>query len=132
MGIDFGSVLGGVGGGALAGIPLAGATGGWSIPIGAVLGGGMSALSSSNRNNAASAQKQSIDEAMARLRQSSQEQYQNRMQDLDKAMSFYGPAQNALMAYGQPTPSLYRQPGASPAPPPGMPPIGRATGGMVL
>lgn len=47
-------------------------------------------------SNAANAQKSALDQAMARLQEFSQQQYKNRMADLDKTMSFYGPAQRYL------------------------------------
>lgn len=125
--MSFMDFLGGAGGGALSGLAMSGGNP-YGALAGGVLGGGMGLLAGNARDHAASAQKASIDQAMALLRQSSQQQYQNRMQDLDKAMSFYGPARNALLAYGDPTPQLYGPGGTPPSPPPAAaPPPGMGT-----
>jgi hypothetical protein len=50
---------------------------------------------------AGQAQRGALDQAMKRLQEFSQQHYKNRMADLDKTMSFYGPAERYLQSiYG--------------------------------
>ena len=113
--MDF---LGGAAGGAATGGMLGGP---WGAAAGGVIGGGLGLLQGQARSRGANAQRASTDAAMRRLQMLSQQQYAQRMQDVEKAMSFYGPARNALMAYGEPTPQLWGPHG----PPP--PPLGAGT-----
>lgn len=75
---------------------------------------------------AAAAQRQSLDAAMKRLQEFSQQQYQNRQRDLSATMAFYGPAERYLQSiYSQPPPGAGGPPGMGAAgsmpPPPGFP-----------
>jgi len=72
---------------------------------------------------AANAQRQGLDAAMKRLQEFSQQQYQGRMQDLDKTLAFYGPAQRYLQ-------SIYSAPPAGPPPGMGTPTVGRQPSGF--
>lgn len=77
-------------------------------------------------NNAANAQRSALDKAMSTLQDFSQQQYQNRMADLNKTMEFYGPAQRYLEQiygpHGGPQPLASGPPGMGPtAAPPGFP-----------
>lgn len=74
---------------------------------------------------AAQAQRSALDKAMARLQAGSAQQYQNRMNDLNATMAFYGPAQRYLQSiYGGsatgPLPLASGPPGMG-SPPPGFP-----------
>lgn len=74
----------------------------------------------------ASAQRSAMDQAMKRLQESSAQQYQNRQQDLQQIMSFYGPAQRYLEQIYGPGPSAPVPGTGGPAPggparPPGFP-----------
>ncbi len=73
--------------------------------------------------DAANAQRQGLDAAMKRLQELSQSQYQGRMQDLDKTLAFYGPAQRYLQ-------SIYSAPPAGPPPNMGTPTVGRPLSGF--
>jgi len=82
------------------------------------LTGGIPGLfAGSLRRKGANAQRDSIDQAMRRLQEMSQRQYQGRIEDVNKAMSFYGPAQQALMRrFSAPPPTVDPAPG-QPLPP---------------
>ncbi len=129
---DFGGgALAGAGTGAAIGSVIPGLGTGIGAGIGA-LGGGLLGLFSGHAgrkaaSGAASAQNAALDAAMKRLQDFSQQQYANRMQDLDKTMSFYGPAQRYLESiYGGAATgpqALKGPPGVTPpgAVPPGFP-----------
>lgn len=118
--------LGGAASGAGAGAAAGSMFGPIGTGIGAV-GGGLLGLfgavsGKKSRDAAHSAQRRGLDAAMQRLQQFSAQQYQNRMGDLDKTMSFYGPAERYLQSiYG---PQASGTPGAGPPPGPGMTPPG--------
>lgn len=99
---DIGPGLMGAGTGALSGFQMTGSP--WGALAGGVLGGGIGALQGHGAHSAADAQKAALDDAMKRLQQFSVQQQQNRQQDLQKTMAFYGPADNYLK-------SIYAQPG---------------------
>lgn len=71
---------------------------------GQLLASGISGLiGKKGADDARQAQQQSLDAAMKRLQGFSQDQYRNRMSDLDQTMSFYNPAENYLRSiYGGP------------------------------
>lgn len=99
---DIGGGLMGAGSGALAGFQMTGSP--WGALAGGALGGGIGAIQSHGAHSAADAQQSALDDAMKRLQQFSIQQQQNRAQDLQKTMAFYGPADNYLK-------SIYAQPG---------------------
>lgn len=103
---DFGGGLMGAGSGAVTG----GMLGGWpGAAIGAGLGGVMGFMGSNSAHSAANAQRQALDDAMKRLQQFSIQQQQNRQQDLQNTMAFYGPAQNylrSIYSQGAPGPTM--------------------------
>lgn len=99
---DIGGTLMGGLGGAGAGFLLGGPMG---AAAGAGLGGIGGYLNSRGTHDAANAQRGALDEAMKRLQQFSVQQQQNRQQDLQKTMAFYGPADSYLRSiYAQPPP----------------------------
>jgi Na+/glutamate symporter len=90
----FGGALGGAGTGAGIGAMLAGPTGGMSVPIGAGIGllaGGIGGLF---KKKARDKQKQSLQQARSQLEGLARDQRAQRAQDLEKAMSFFAPAQS--------------------------------------
>lgn len=103
---DIGGTLMGAGSGAATGFLLGGPGG---AAVGAGLGGGVGYLQGHGARSAADQQRASLDDAMKRLQQFSIQQQQNRQQDLQKTMAFYGPAENYLK-------SIYSRP---PEPTPG-------------
>ena len=104
-----GSAFGGAASGALTGLVVSGGD-----PLGAVvggLGGGlMGASSNSTRNDASAAQQKNLQDAITQMRSASSAAYQQHIQNLDKALSYYGPAQQAWdRAYGTGTPATVGQ-----------------------
>lgn len=100
---SFGGPLMGGASGAIAGGQIGG-------PWGAAIGGGLGLLGgflgSNGANEAKQAQQRALDDAMKRLQQFSVQQQQNRQQDLQKTMAFYGPADQYLHSiYSQPPPA---------------------------
>lgn len=96
QGTLFGGASGAATGGMIGGVP------------GAVIGGGLGAfggyMGSHGAGQAADAQRSALDDAMKRLQAFGAQHYQNRMDDLNKTMSFYGPADSYLHSiYSQPT-----------------------------
>jgi len=114
--MDWGSTLSGAVSGGIQGFVMSGGNP-YVAGAGALTGGYLGYRSGESRSKSANAQRSATDAAMKRLQMLSQQQYQNRMADLNKAMSFYGPARNALAAYGEATPELLDRHGR---PPPGM------------
>ena len=100
-----GSALGGAGTGAATGAMVGG------IP-GAVIGGALGwlggASANSQRADATAGQQQNLDALARTLRAQSKQRYQQYLADLEKAQSFYGPAQ----AYWD---RLYGQAGTAPS-----------------
>jgi len=87
-----------------------------------VSGGALGMLMGASRRKAANAQRKSMDQAMMRLRELSEHQYKNRMNDLNTVMGFYQPVQNYLMGeFSAPTPQLMGPPPAGGRRPPGRP-----------
>lgn len=114
MGAGSGAATGALIGSAVPGIGTAIGAG-----AGALLGGALGFFGSKGSDDAANAQRQALDQAMAQLQQFSQQQYAQRAKDLQQTMSFYQPAQNYLKSiYGGPK---------SAAPPAGSPPVGTGT-----
>lgn len=112
---NAGAILGGAGSGALAGSAL----GPWGALGGGLLGGALGLFGGNAQEDAAAKQRAALDAAMARLQAFSKQQYANRMEDLQKTMAFYDPAQHALQQlYGRPgSPgAVPLAPGAAPAP----------------
>lgn len=105
-----GSLFGGASGAASGGM-----VGGWP---GAIVGGGLGLaggyLQSHGTSSAAGAQQAALDDAMKRLQQFNQQQQGQRMDDLNKTMAFYGPADAYLH-------SIYAQPPAPSTAPPAPP-----------
>jgi hypothetical protein len=102
-----GSAISGMASGALTGGLVGGVPG---AVIGGLGGGLVGASANSTRNDAAAAQQQNLQDAMAKMRASSSSAYQQHIQNLDKAMSYYGPAQQAWdRAYGTGTPAATGQ-----------------------
>lgn len=103
---DFysGSAIGGAGSGAAMGSTF----GPYGAAIGGVAGGLMGALSNSQRSDATEGQRQNLDQMVKALSDKSKQRYQQHMADMDKVMSFYGPAQSYWDR-------LYAQPGAAPS-----------------
>jgi hypothetical protein len=102
-----GSGLSGAASGALTGFLVGG-------PVGAAVGGIggdlVGASANSTRNNASAAQQQNLQSAIAQMRAASSSAYQQHIQNLDKALSYYGPAQQAWdRAYGAGTPATVGQ-----------------------
>lgn len=109
MGMWDETLVGG-GSGAATGALIGSAVPGIGTGIGAAVGGGIGLLSgyfgSKGRQKAADAQRRAMEQAMARLEAFGQQQYANRMADLDKTMAFYQPAQAELdFMYGGQLPS---------------------------
>lgn len=106
-GEDFysGSALGGAGTGAATGAMVGG------VP-GAIVGGALGylggAFSSSQRADATAGQQQNLDAIARELRAKSKQRAQQYLADIEKAQSFFGPAQ----AYWD---RLYGRPGAAPS-----------------
>ena len=102
-----GSALGGAASGAMTGFMVGG-------PVGAAIGGVggdlVGASANSTRNNASAAQQQNLQSSIAQMRAASSAAYQQHIQNLDKALSYYGPAQQAWdRAYGTGTPATVGQ-----------------------
>jgi hypothetical protein len=99
-GSDFysGTALSGAGGGAASGALIGNEiVPGWGAAIGGLVGGGLGlfggAAANSQRNNATAQQAKSLDQIMANMRAMSASNYDNHIQQLQKAINFYGPAQ---------------------------------------
>ncbi len=110
--------------GAIGGGATGGALGGWpGAAIGAVGGGVLGYMNGNERDESAKRRKAGMDEAMKRLAEFSAQQRQQRQVDLDKIMSFYGPANQQLMNMYGTGGAVGMQPPAQPAaqPPGGMP-----------
>lgn len=109
----FDSTLAGAGGGAVTGGLIGGP---WGALIGGGLGGLGGLISGAGQSKAAATQKKTMEDAMRRLQALSAQQYQGRMQDLDKTMAFYGPAERYLQSIyggGAPAPTAAPSPMAS-------------------
>jgi hypothetical protein len=105
-------------GGALSGGAMGFMMGGPAGAAAGALGGGaLGAYGHSKRDDAANMQKANIDAAMQRMRLLQQQNYAQRMKDLDRALSMYQPVQNYL---GQMATNPYGAPGSA-GPPPGAP-----------
>jgi hypothetical protein len=113
MGFDLGSTLMGGLSGAATGFAMSGGN-----PIGAgagfLAGGGLAAYSSHKRSQGANSRRTATDEAMRRLQMLSQQQYARRMEDVNKAMSFYEPARQAMARYSEPVPQMWGPNGQPP------------------
>src|SRR3954467_4119780 len=96
VGATGSGALSGAGTGALIGSVVPGVGTAVGAGAGALLGGLTGWFSSHGTNKSADAQRAALDAAMKRLQAFSQQQYQNRMGDLDKTMAFYAPSQNYL------------------------------------
>jgi len=92
MAFNWESMLGGAGSGALAGS----AFGPKGAIAGGVIGGVGGLLMGNARDDAQAKQQAALEAAMQRLQVMRKEQYARRQQDLDKILSFYGPAQDRL------------------------------------
>jgi hypothetical protein len=108
QGDDFysGSALSGAGSGAASGALLGSSISpGYGTAIGGVLGGALGlfggAYANSERDSATANQKKSLDQIMANMRAMSTKNYDKHIEQMQKALNFYGPAQQAYdRAYG--------------------------------
>jgi len=120
-----GSLGGGASGaatGALIGSSIPGVGTGIGAAVGGGLGLGLGFLGGMEQKRAEDARRRAMDAAMKRLQILSRQRYEQRMGDLDKIMSFYGPIQNRL---GE----LYGTGGGGLPPQGGMPPRMPGMGG---
>lgn len=111
--------------GAVAGGAAGSAFGPWGTAVGAGIGGLFGLFGGGGAEDAAKAQRESLDQAMKRLQEFSAQQYAQRQKDLAQTLAFYGPAQRYLE-------SIYAQPqgtvaGPAPRGMPGAPGGGLAT-----
>lgn len=120
--------LSGAGTGALIGSSFGPVGTGIGAGAGALLGGISGYLGHHGSSQAADAQRKALDEAMKRLQMFSQQQYANRMADLDKTMSFYGPSQNYLQSIYTKGQGTQANPVATPGPSSAIPPPGGVAG----
>jgi hypothetical protein len=71
------------------------AAGPWGALAGGVAGGGMGAYANSQRDQATSNQQHSLDQIIANMKAMGASSYDQHIADLQKALAFYGPAQQA-------------------------------------
>lgn len=100
-----GSALGGAGTGAATGAMVGGVPG---AIVGGALGWLGGATANSQRADATAGQQQNLDALARSLRAQSKQRYQQYLAEMDKALSFYGPAQAQWNR-------LYAQPGEAPS-----------------
>jgi hypothetical protein len=87
-----GTAISGAASGALAGGMSAGPYG---AVAGGLVGGGMGAYANSQKNQATSNQQKSLDQIIANMKAMGASSYDQHISDLQKALAFYGPAQQA-------------------------------------
>ena len=85
-----GSALGGAASGAATGFMLGGPTG---AVIGGLGGDLLGASANSTRNDASAAQQQNLQAGISQMHAASANAYAQHFQNLEKALAFYGPAQ---------------------------------------
>lgn len=85
--MNFDDIIGGMGGGALAGSAL----GPWGTAAGAIGGGLLGAYSGYRKGQAQKARNASLERAVSELGAVQKAAWNQRMGDLDKVMGFYGP-----------------------------------------
>jgi membrane protein YqaA with SNARE-associated domain len=107
MAFGFDDIFSGAGlSGAASGAVAGGAAGGgWGALAGGIAGWGLGAYANEKRQQATQQQKQNLDQIMANLRAMSQSSYAQHVDDLKKAQSAFGPAEqmwSRLYGTGQP------------------------------
>lgn len=100
-----GSAIGGAASGASAGGMIGGP---WGAAIGGIGGGLLGAFASGQRRDATNAQQHNLDQIIANMHAMSASNYDQHIADLNKALAFYGPAQqywDRLYGSGSPMPT---------------------------
>jgi hypothetical protein len=89
-----GTALGGAATGATTGAAIGGPIAPYTALAGGLIGGLTGAFANSQRSEATQGQQQNLAQLQRNLRQKSDQRRQQYLSDLEKALSFYGPAQS--------------------------------------